>query len=184
MNDTYNLLSKNEDLNNKGCLLFDIGIYFPYDNQDIVTFKYVFLEEYNENLELDKIVYCEDKKFNHRYPNKGYITLAKTYGRKVCPVGYPVVDTIENLNKYKFIIFELGIEEKCFYHCIPININLAENKPYNIIRININFEEPNVPEFCIDIESLNEKTKERNVKRYTNKHYENPISYNYISYIN
>lgn len=59
----------------KGCIVFD----FPYADQDFLIFKFKLGEE-----EL------EPYKYNHRYPNKDYVTISKKMGRRVSRIGYPV----------------------------------------------------------------------------------------------
>ena len=50
----------------KGCIVFDFACYFPYADQDILIFKFKLGEE-----EL------EPYKYNHRYPNRDYVTISK-----------------------------------------------------------------------------------------------------------
>lgn len=78
---------ENELNQNKGCIIFDFGCYFPYSNvQDLIFDFHLGLESFS------------DKKMNHRYPNKSYQTISRKYGRKVSKLGYPYFFDIHNSN--------------------------------------------------------------------------------------
>ena len=79
----------------KGCIVFDFACYFPYADQDFLIFKFKLGEE-----EL------EPYKYNHRYPNKDYVTISKKMGRRVSRIGYPV---FVDLNEEYFFILEIEV---------------------------------------------------------------------------
>lgn len=51
-------------------VVLDVGVFFPYANQDILKFDMGLNE-----LPLDAGRF-DDMKFNHRYPNRNYVTLS------------------------------------------------------------------------------------------------------------
>lgn len=148
----YNILSKNEDLNNKGCVLLDAAVYFPYANQEDVTFDVALVEDICEEPVLDSI-FGSDIKYNHRYPNHGYSTVSKKYGRKVCPIGYPVVNDIEKLNEMEYLACRFGIKGQYLIFFIPISIKLSEDKPYTYIQVWVNAKELTKDSIFISIDT-------------------------------
>lgn len=113
-----------ENIEKMGCILFDFGCYFPYNNQDVLVFE-IALE--NDTSIDDDIL--PHQKLNHRYPNSNYMTISKTYGRKICKAGYPIVAPIEELNKYKTLVITVGVEENTVKLKFPIEVCLDENHP-------------------------------------------------------
>lgn len=113
-----------ESVENMGCILLDFGCYFPYSNQDILVFDIAL--ENDISLENNKLPH---QKLNHRYPNNCYMTISKTYGRKICKAGYPIVAPIEELNKYKMLVITVGVEEKYAKLKFPIEICLDREHP-------------------------------------------------------
>ena len=102
----------------KGCIVFDFACYFPYADQDFLIFKFKLGEE-----EL------EPYKYNHRYPNKDYVTISKKMGRRVSRIGYPV---FVDLNEEYFFILEIevGIKDyKTVKLDFPVIVKLTEEKP-------------------------------------------------------
>lgn len=66
--------------NKKGCIVIDAGVFFPY--MDDPENPLVFSLDIGMNP-------LEDVKLNHRYPNRGYYTITRKYGRRVSKIGYP-----------------------------------------------------------------------------------------------
>lgn len=96
---------------NDGCLLFDIGVYesccFIRDN---ILVDILLLKELPENLAdlSNDDLYPSDYKLNHRYPNKCYVTLSQTAGRKVSKCGYTFVEPIDVLNQYTYAVIRIS----------------------------------------------------------------------------
>ena len=118
--------------NGTGILNFDIACYFPYRNQDIISIDFgLFSDDFLDPGKWDDVTdrFFLDTKLNHRYPNKNYVTLSKRTGRKVSKTGYPVVDTIEKLNSYRYLIMRFSIWDEVGGFLFPIKIELSEQKP-------------------------------------------------------
>lgn len=116
--------------NGKGCIVLDFACYFPYANQDSLEFKFKLGEE-----EL------EPYKHNHRFPNKGYVTISKKMGRRVSKLGYPV---FVDLNERCFIVLgiEFGVRGKRTVKLIfPVNVKLTKDKPVCNLSLRFNFDE-------------------------------------------
>ena len=113
----------------KGCIVFDFACYFPYADQDFLIFKFKLGEE-----EL------EPYKYNHRYPNKDYVTISKKMGRRVSRIGYPV---FVDLNEEYFFILEIevGIKDcKTVKLDFPVIVKLTEEKPVCNLGFRFNFD--------------------------------------------
>lgn len=169
MLDIHRELTKYISLDGKGCLLLDFGMYFPYkDNQDMVVFDVVLLEQVITG-EMKYIFGESDIKLNHRYPNKGYVTISKKYGRKVCSLGYPIVEDIELLNKMKYIMLKVGYKKQFFTIFIPIKVSLSSDNPYAYITVHIDARDLLDKEGIINIDVYT--FKEMFDNSYTVNHY-------------
>ena len=105
--------------NNMGCIIFDLSCYFPYVEQEKLTIDF--------GIGLEK---CDDIKLNHRYPNKGYVTVSKKNGRKLSKMGYPYFC---ELGKPLAMLLKINIgfkdEEDKITYIFPIEVNLTKEKP-------------------------------------------------------
>lgn len=112
----------------KGCIIFDLGCFFPYTNQDILTFDFKLGEEQ-----------LEPYKHNHRYPNNGYVTISKKMGRRVSKLGYP--EFVE-LDQEQIILLgiHVGIKEKALDLVFPVNVTLTKEKPVCSLTFHFNFD--------------------------------------------
>ena len=109
--------------------MFYFECYFPYADQDFLIFKFKLGEE-----EL------EPYKYNHRYPNKDYVTISKKMGRRVSRIGYPV---FVDLNEEYFFILEIevGIKDyKTVKLDFPVIVKLTEEKPVCNLGFRFNFD--------------------------------------------
>lgn len=111
------------------CIIFDFGCYFPYANPEILTFDFSLGEEE-----------FEDKKLNHRYPNKGYQTISKTFGRKVSKLGYPYVMKI-NEQVPMLLCLKVGIKENVLTVIIGVKTNMTKEKPICSLSLQYLFDE-------------------------------------------
>ena len=118
-----------EITNGKGCIVLDFSCYFPYANQDCLEFKFKLGED-----EL------EPYKYNHRYPNRDYVTISKKMGRRVSRIGYPVF--VDLNDEYFFILeIEVGIKDyKTVQLGFPVIIKLTEEKPVCNLGFRFNFD--------------------------------------------
>lgn len=123
-----------------GILNIDIGVYFPYKNQDAVTCKIGLLNDTilnDEDTENDDKYLFTDVIHNHRYKNKGYVTLSKKVGRKICKTGYPIYAPIGVLNNIEMFLMKFGIRNETMMMCFPINIILTEDRPIGGFKLKI-----------------------------------------------
>lgn len=104
-----------------GCIIFDLACYFPYEAKLTFDFRLGSKE-------------LTDKKVNHRYYNKAYHTISRTYGRKISKIGYPY---FFDLDEYKSDIMLLNVtigggqsgEISPLILIFPIEIKLTKSKP-------------------------------------------------------
>ena len=107
--------------NHKGCLLLDAGIIYSWAN--IPNNPVIFF-----SIDIDGNP-LQDVKLNHRYPNKGYYTISRKYGRRVSQIGYPYyVDLNNELQKFMMTI-HAGIGEDVVHLNIPVQVLLTQEKP-------------------------------------------------------
>lgn len=111
----------------KGCIVLDLGCYFPCLNQDILTFRFSFGEE-------EQGLY----KCNHRYPNNGYVTISKKMGRRLSKLGYPLfVNLDEEIST--LLTIDLGIKDKILSYIFPVKVKLTKEKPVCSLSLNFRF---------------------------------------------
>ena len=127
-NEIINELGENI-ANGKGCIVFDFGCYFPYSNQDILTFEFKVGE-----------MQLEPYKYNHRYPNKDYVTISKKMGRRVSKLGYPMFVTIDK-DLLMLLEIKIGIKDDTIDFIFPVNIKLTKKKPVCSLSLHFNFDE-------------------------------------------
>ena len=113
----------------KGCIVFDFGCYFPYSNQDILTFNF--------KLGKEKL---EQYKCNHRYPNNGYVTISKKMGRKVSKLGYPYFVDLDE-EHIMLLEIEVGIRKNTVHLIFPIIVTLTKDEPICSLTLHFNFAE-------------------------------------------
>lgn len=121
-----------------GILNIDIGIFFDYSNQGIVTLGFGLITDdikKDEDTEDDVRYLFADTVLNHRYNHKGYITISRRSGKKVSKTGYPIAGPIEELNRYKMLMVMCGIKDKTITVCFPINISLTKDDPIGGIEL-------------------------------------------------
>lgn len=104
---------------NMGCIILDISCYFPYIEQEKLTIDVSFGKEK-----------CNNIKLNHRYPNKGYVTVSKINGRKLSKMGYPFFCELDNSHPMLLKI-DIGFkdEEDTITYIFPIEVKLTKEKP-------------------------------------------------------
>lgn len=113
------------------CVVFDFGCYFPYSNAEVLKFDFSLgMKEF------------EDFRINHRYPNKNYQTISKTYGRKVSRLGYPY---IMKLNEQGIMLLRLRVGTKESYGNLIFSLmtNMTKEKPICYLCLHYNFDENN-----------------------------------------
>lgn len=116
------------------CIVFDLGCYFPYANQDVLVFDFSLGEEK-----------FSDYKKNHRYPNKGYQTISKKYGRKVSKVGYPYIMKL-NEQHPMLLCVKIGLkdnENKNHYVSLvfPIETTMTKESPFCTLTLQYIFDD-------------------------------------------
>lgn len=152
-----------EEINRgKGCAVFDFGCYFPYVDVEGLTFDF--------SLGMNS---KKDKKINHRYPNKYYQTISRTYGRKVSKIGYPYfVEFDGNENEPRLLCLKVGFEKNVITQLFPLQFNLTKEKPVCGLSLKYNFEKQQFYfESCEPIENSNGWTQHR----WSNYIFENGI---------
>lgn len=110
------------------CIVFDFGCYFPYTNPEILTFDFSLgSEEFT------------DYKKNHRYPNKGFQTISKKYGRKVSKLGYPYILKISEQSPMLLCI-KVGIGEQFVTMIFPVLTDMTKEKPICNLSFHFDFD--------------------------------------------
>lgn len=111
------------------CIIFDLACFFPYSNYNILAFNFSYGTEKNA-----------DYKINHRYPNKGFQTISRKYGRKVSKIGYPFILKL-NEQKLDYINISVGIKEKSIMFSVPIVTKMTKEKPICNLSLKYFFDE-------------------------------------------
>ena len=124
---------------NDGIFNIDLGLFFDYPNQNIVTLKFGLLTgedviKGNFTDDIPRYLY-DNTVVNHRYPNHAYLTLSRKEGRKISKTGYPIVGPIDALNQYRMLLINCGIEDKTTTMSFPIQMHLSEDKPIGGIEV-------------------------------------------------
>lgn len=135
MNDTEIIMSEisEEITKGNGCVIFDFGCYFPYSNNLIFDFS----------LGMEKLT---DKKLNHRYPNIGYHTISRKYGRRISKIGYPYFFDLDETNSNVtpwLLELKVGadLEDNAVCLIFPLSINVTSEKPVCALSLRYNFIE-------------------------------------------
>ena len=83
---------------------------------------------------------CIRDRYNHRYPNRDYVTISKKMGRRVSRIGYPVF--VDLNDEYFFILeIEVGIKNyKTVQLGFPVIVKLTEEKPVCNLGFRFNFD--------------------------------------------
>lgn len=108
----------------EGCIVFDFGCYFPYPgDQDRLNFSF--------SLGMTEF---KDYKVNRRYPNKGYKTITRKYGRRLSKIGYPYVmkltDYKEDEEQIFLLCIQIGVDgEEPWQLIFPVQTELTKEKP-------------------------------------------------------
>lgn len=129
MSNCFEILKNEIDLKkDECCIVLDLGCYFPYSNSSVLTFDFAIgMENLN------------DYKINNRYPNKGYRTISRTYGRKISKLGYPY---IMNLNDQSSILLclNVGIRDNYITLVFPIYTKMTKDKPICNLKLRYNLD--------------------------------------------
>ena len=116
-----------------GCIIFDFACYFPYSNQDVLSFDF--------QLGSEKFT---DIKMNHRYPNHSYVTLSKRNGRSVSKIGYPYFLPLTNKEQTFLLTVNIDIREEESIHLVfPLSINLSKEHPVCALALKFDFDSGN-----------------------------------------
>lgn len=111
------------------CIVFDLACYFPYSNQEILTFDFSLgMEEFT------------DYKRNHRYPNVGYETISKKYGKRVSKLGYPYIMKLDN-QAPMLLVVKVGIKEECMSLVFPVQTSMTKEQPVCGLTMRYMFDE-------------------------------------------
>lgn len=128
----------------KGCIVFDFGLYFPYKLKegDKLIYKFslgteVGSEEFN------------DMTLNHRYPNKKYYTITKTYGRKLSKCGYPYFFDLKKDKPFQALLclttgYILNGKEESFDMMFNLQAELTAERPVCGLSLKQNFVEKSI----------------------------------------
>lgn len=81
----------------------------------------------------------DDYKINHRYPNKGYQTISKKYGRKVSKIGYPYTMKL-NEQIPILLCLKVGIKNQYITLVFFLRTNMTKDKPICGLELNYNFD--------------------------------------------
>ena len=112
--------------NNKGCIVIDAGVFFPYmDNSDNPL---IFSLDIGDNP-------LKNVKLNHRYPNRGYYTITRKYSRKLSKIGYPYFVDLSDEPRRLLLTIHEGIGKNVTHICIPVVVCLSENLPCCVLNL-------------------------------------------------
>lgn len=111
-----------------GCIILDLGCYFPYVQQNELIFYFT--------IGMDRPT---DFKLNHRYPNRGYMTISKKIGRKVSKLGYPYFCKLGKQEMFFTIHVGFGNNEICLL--FPLEVTLTKESPVCGLNFYYNFDE-------------------------------------------
>lgn len=106
------------------CLMLNLACYFPYSNPEVLVFDF--------GLGMEQI---DDFKLNHRYPNKSYQTISRTYGRRVSKFGYPYIMKLKEQDAPILFVLREGIKEGSTHPedivtlVFPVVLNMTKEKP-------------------------------------------------------
>ncbi len=114
------------------CVIFDFGCYFPYKNTEDLTFDFSLGGKQ-----------FHDKKLNHRYPNTGYQTISRKYGRKVSKLGYPYVMKLDEQD-IMLLKIKVGLCENTNTLIFPIQTYMTQDRPACVLSMNYIFDEMKV----------------------------------------
>lgn len=117
--------------NKKGCIVIDAGVFFPY--MDDPENPLVFSLDIGVNP-------LEDVKLNHRYPNRGYYTITRKYGRRVSKIGYPYFVDLSDEPRRLLLTIHVGVGEDIMHICVPVVVCLTEDLPCCVLNLKFLFE--------------------------------------------
>lgn len=127
-------------------VVLDVGVFFPYANQDVLKFDMGLNE-----LPLDAGRF-DDMKFNHRYPNRNYVTPSCINERKISRVGYSIMGEVAEMTGEKYLCMDYGIGDSGKISIVvPVIFNLTEDAPCATLQVRINLRDPNEPSFSMHV---------------------------------
>ncbi len=118
----------------KGCILFDFGCYFPYQEQNNLKFSFSLGVQEMPDIQLD-----------HRYPNKGYVTISRKRGKEKSKIGYPYFVDLKTLpaNDPMLLCLHFGIPDEQLQLVFPMLVALTPEKPVCGLSFRMNFVKGN-----------------------------------------
>ena len=125
LEDELQLINMKDD---ECCIIFDFGCYFPYVNDNILSFNFSIGD-----------IKIENYKLNHRYPNRGYKTISRTYGRKVSKVGY-IHKMKLNEQRPMLLRINIGVNDKIKTLIFPINTKMTKEKPFCVLEFHYMYD--------------------------------------------
>ena len=116
----------------EGCVVIDFGCYFPYANQ----------KDMEIGISFDDNEKVQDSKPNHRYPNTGYSTLSRKYGKRVSRAGYPYIVKLGTTN---FIMkLHMKMSRMNIVLSFKMKCTLTKEKPVCDVEIRYLFDEGSI----------------------------------------
>lgn len=135
-------------------VVLDVGVFFPCVNQEVLNFSMGLNE-----LPLDTGRF-DDMKFNHRYPNRNYVTPSRINERRISRAGYPIMGEVAAMTGEKYLCMDYGIGDSGKISIVvPIIFNLAEDASCATIQVRMNLRNPNEPTFSIHVHIPLDKTE-------------------------
>lgn len=119
-------------LNGKGCIVFDLACYFPYSNQEILNFGFRLDNEEPEPYKL-----------NHRYPNRGYVTISKKDGRRLSKLGYPLFVELDREQSVMLSVI-IGTNDDEGELLFPIHVTLTKEEPVCALGMHLDYDKKNL----------------------------------------
>lgn len=127
-------------------IILDAGIFFPYANQDVLYFR---MGLNASPLDAGRF---DDVKYNHRYPNRNYITPSRINGRRISRAGYPVMGEVAAMTGKKYLCMDYGIgDSDKISIVVPVIFSLTEDAPCATLQVRMNLRNPNEPSFSVHV---------------------------------
>lgn len=125
----------------EGIFVLDFSAFFPYSNQeDLILYASLSTEYCASGVTYDLTDIC---KFNNNCPNKGWITMSRKFGRKLCKIGCPIPVPYDDPDHYKYLNLGYGFDKNdMVLMSIPIKINISEEKPWAYVHVEFNLKDP------------------------------------------
>ena len=117
-----------------GYINIDIAALCPDEKLDGIELEFGLVKEYiqgNQCMErgYPELLMARDTMVCHRYPNRRYATLSRSFGGRPCLTGYPLCGPIDKLNGYRMLVMKRGYKDWGCYMVFPTSFRLTGERP-------------------------------------------------------